>query len=80
MKDTLSRRTFVSRILSGAGAALTLSAIPGLAEAHKHAAQQMQSGSKTFHFFTASEAKELEAVCEQIIPSDEVSPGAREAG
>jgi gluconate 2-dehydrogenase gamma chain len=71
-----SRRAF----LAGAGAALTLTALPNLAKAHAHAAQQASADTKTLHFFTAYEAKQLDAVCAQIIPSDTDSPGAREAG
>ena len=31
-------------------------------------------------FFTAEQAREVEAIAAQIIPSDELGPGAREAG
>ena len=74
-----SRRAFVSRLLSGAGAALALSALPDFAAAHEHAATQVNAGERKFVYFTSEEAMEMEAVCEQIIPSDD-SPGAREAG
>jgi gluconate 2-dehydrogenase gamma chain len=74
--NDFSRRAF----LAGAGAALTLTALPNLAKAHTHAAQQAAADTKTFHFFTAAEATELDAVCAQIIPSDADSPGAHEAG
>jgi gluconate 2-dehydrogenase gamma chain len=67
----LSRRTF----LYGAGA-LSLTA---LAEAHDHVAKQLTAPSKTLLFFTPEEAREMEAVCAQIIPTDD-SPGASEAG
>lgn len=67
----LSRRTF----LSGAGAL----GVVALASAHEHVAKQISSSNKTLIFFTPSEARELEAVCAQIIPTDD-SPGAREAG
>jgi gluconate 2-dehydrogenase gamma chain len=70
------RRAF----LAGAGAALTLTALPSFAKAHAHVAQQLGVDSKTLHFFTAAEARELDAICAQIIPSDADSPGAREAG
>jgi gluconate 2-dehydrogenase gamma chain len=74
-----SRRAFVARVLSGAGASIALSALPNFAAAHEHAAAQVKSGEHKFAFFTAEEATEMEAVCEQIIPSDD-GPGAREAG
>lgn len=74
--NELSRRAF----LAGAGAAAALTALPNLAKAHAHAAKQAAADTKTLQFFTAAEAKELDAVCAQIIPSDADSPGAREAG
>jgi gluconate 2-dehydrogenase gamma chain len=37
------------------------------------------AGENKFAFFTPDEARQMEAVCEQIIPSDD-GPGAREAG
>lgn len=78
MKD-ISRRAFVARLLTGTGAAVALSALPNFAAAHEHAAAQVKSGERKFTFFTPVEAKQIEAVCEQILPSDD-GPGAREAG
>lgn len=71
--EMFSRRTF----LAGAGA-LALTAIT---EAHEHVAKQIaaRDTNPLFYFFTPAEAKEMEAVCAQIIPTDD-SPGAREAG
>ena len=74
-----SRRAFVSRLLTGAGAAFAWSALPHFAAAHEHAAAQVKTGERKFECFTSEEAMEMEAVCEQIIPSDD-GPGAREAG
>ena len=74
-----SRRAFVSRMLTGAGAAFALSALPDFAAAHEHVAAQLSAGSRKFVCFTSEEATQMEAVCEQIIPSDD-GPGAREAG
>src|SRR5713226_2940558 len=74
-----SRRAFVSRLLTGAGAVVALSALPDFASAHVHAAAQMHAGEHKFAYFTSEEAEQMEAVCEQIIPSDD-GPGAREAG
>jgi gluconate 2-dehydrogenase gamma chain len=78
MKE-VSRRGFVAQFLTGAGAAVALSALPDFAAAHEHAAAQTKSGERKFTFFTAEEANQMEAMCEQIIPSDD-GPGAREAG
>jgi gluconate 2-dehydrogenase gamma chain len=75
-----SRRAFVTRFVTGAGAAIALSALPDLAAAHQHAAHQVKGGERKFAFFTADEAAQMEAFCERIIPSDEQGPGAREAG
>ncbi len=77
--DYYSRRLFMTRLVTGAGAALALGAIPNFAAAHEHAAKA-KDGERKFTCFSADEAKELEAVCERIIPSDENGPGAREAG
>jgi len=74
-----SRRAFVSRLLTGAGAAFAWSALPHFAAAHEHAAAQVKTGERKFACFTSEEAMQMEAVCEQIIPSDD-GPGAREAG
>src|SRR6266700_2765560 len=74
-----SRRAFVSRLLTGAGAAFAWSALPHFAAAHEHAATLVKTGEREFACFTSEEAMQMEAVCEQIIPSDD-GPGAREAG
>jgi len=74
-----SRRAFVSRLLAGGGAAIAWNLLPDFTAAYDHAAAQRRSSHPKFAFFTALEAKEMEAICEQIIPSDD-GPGAREAG
>jgi Gluconate 2-dehydrogenase subunit 3 len=74
-----SRRAFLSRFLAGTGAAMAFGALPDFSLAHKHAAVQLHAGENKFAFFTPDEARQMEAVCEQIIPSDD-GPGAREAG
>src|SRR5215831_4359238 len=77
--DDHSRRAFVSRLLAGSGAAIAWSLFPNLSAAHEHAHTQTQAASSKFAFFTPTEAKQLAAVCEQILPSGD-GPGAREAG
>ena len=77
--EDLSRRTFVSRVLGGAGSTLLLAQYPYLGEAQAYAAAQQQAPEQTFLFFTPEQAAEIAAVCEQIIPTDD-TPGAREAG
>src|SRR5215813_4257363 len=78
MNDS-SRRAFVSRLLTGVGGAVAWSALPHFAAAHEHATSQVKTGEHKFTYFTSDEATQMEAVCEQIIPSDD-GPGAREAG
>ncbi len=77
--DGNSRRAFLSRLLAGTGAAMALGALPDFSLAHEHAAAQLHAGETKFAFFTPEEARQMEAVCGQIIPSDD-GPGAREAG
>ena len=74
-----SRRAFLSRLLAGTGAVMALGALPDFSLAHEHAVARLRSGENKFVFFTPEEARQMEAVCEQIIPSDD-GPGAREAG
>jgi hypothetical protein len=74
-----SRRAFLSRLLAGAGAVVAFGPLPDFSLAHDHAAAQVNAGESKFAFFTPEEARQMEAVCEQIIPSDD-GPGAREAG
>jgi gluconate 2-dehydrogenase gamma chain len=74
-----SRRAFLSRLLAGTGAAMAIGALPDFSLAHDHAAAQLHAGENKFAFFSPDEARQMEAVCERIIPSDD-GPGAREAG
>src|SRR5262249_6553368 len=74
-----SRRTFLSRLLTGTGAVMAFGALPDLSLAHEHAVAQLRVGKNKFVFFTPEEARQMEAVCQQIIPSND-GPGAREAG
>src|SRR5215813_13595642 len=78
MNDS-SRRAFVSRLLTGVGGAVAWSALPHFAAAHEHATSQVKTGEHKFTYFTSEEATQMEAVCQQIIPSND-GPGAREAG
>lgn len=77
--DDNSRRAFVSRLLAGSGAAFAWNLFPDFAAAHEHAATQRDAVNQKFAFFTVEESKQMEAVCEQVIPSED-GPGAREAG
>jgi gluconate 2-dehydrogenase gamma chain len=77
--DEDSRRAFLSRLLASTGAAMAFGAWPDFSLAHEHAAAQINGREKKVAFFTPEEARQMEAVCERIIPSDD-GPGAREAG
>jgi Gluconate 2-dehydrogenase subunit 3 len=77
--DADSRRVFLSRLLAGTGAVMAFGALPDFSLAHEHAAALVTGGENKLVFFTPEEARQMEAVCEQIIPSDD-EPGAREAG
>jgi len=60
--------------------AVSLTAVwPDVAAAHEHARQAAGSGAARFGFFDAASAADVEAICAQIIPTDD-TPGAREAG
>jgi gluconate 2-dehydrogenase gamma chain len=58
---------------------MAFGSLPDFSFAHEYAFTQLNAGEKQFVFFTPEEAQQMEAVCEQIIPSDD-GPGAREAG
>jgi len=73
MNPNLSRRS----VLLGASllAALSPHELAAL-DQHAHPA----SGEHKLQFLDAATAAEIEALAEQIIPSDETGPGAKEAG
>jgi gluconate 2-dehydrogenase gamma chain len=75
----LSRRIFVQQLAGGAGALLMSTMLPDLALAHAHVQEKIAQGKAgDFEFFTPEQAKDVDAICSQIIPSDD-SPGAHEA-
>jgi gluconate 2-dehydrogenase subunit 3-like protein len=76
----LDRRKFLSRGFAALGATWTVAHWPAVVAAaeHAHRAALFPENQK-WEFFTAAEAKEVEALASCIIPSDD-SPGAREAG
>jgi gluconate 2-dehydrogenase gamma chain len=51
---------------------------PGILAAQTHATHAAASESSRFEFFSPEQATEVEAMCAQIIPTDD-TPGAREA-
>jgi hypothetical protein len=83
-KDNVTRREAIKTIGIGIGVIASLPVLPGSAQeliAHNHHAQAEQAAAKgrQLKFFTEEENTTLIALTERIIPSDESSPGAREA-
>ena len=80
MITELDRRKFLSHGLAAFGATWTAAYWPAvvLAAEHAHHAVRFPENHK-WEFFTAAEAKEVEALASCIIPSDG-TPGASEAG
>ena len=78
--DELSRRVFMSSAARAIGVSWLMLHWPdvvGAAEHAKHAAAAPVPAA--LKFFTPEEAADVDAICAQIIPTDE-TPGAREAG
>ncbi len=75
-----TRRGFIGAAAASVGYLYLTSLTPRmLAQAHQHAMEAAKSSAPVaFRFFDAATAAEVEAIAEQIIPSDD-SPGAREA-
>jgi len=80
MNESVSRRRFLSRGVTGLSAAWASSHWPALLAAASHAHQAANSATPPkFGFFTTDEAKEIDAITSRIIPTDD-TPGAHEAG
>jgi gluconate 2-dehydrogenase subunit 3-like protein len=80
MDSSLSRRRFLAHGAGGLSAVWISAHWPALLAAATHAHQTAKSAvPPKFEFFSAEEAKEIEAIAARIIPSDN-TPGAREAG
>lgn len=73
-----ARRDFLKGSLSAAGAAWMSIQWPAVLAA-AGAARDARAAGAPFTHLTADEARDLEAIAAQIIPTDE-TPGAREAG
>lgn len=79
--ETISRRTALKLLAVGVGAA----SVPQVAGQHPHTGVEMvpPNDSQVKHqlrFFTAAEVATITLISELIIPADEHSPGARDAG
>jgi len=78
--DQAARRNFLLQIGGAVGAAWVNAQWPAILDAAQHAHQAINSKAPgKLEVLTAEEARQVEAVCAQIIPSDDL-PGAREAG
>jgi hypothetical protein len=75
-----TRRQFLARAGTGIGAAWISAHWPAIASAHAHAAASTAGpASAVLEFLTPEEARHVDAITAQIVPTDE-TPGAREAG
>jgi Gluconate 2-dehydrogenase subunit 3 len=80
MNESLNRRLFLSRGISGLTAVWASTHWPALLAAADHARHAAQSATPPkLEFFTPEQAAEVDAITSRIIPTDE-TPGAREAG
>lgn len=80
MTNDLGRRDFLLRSCSSLTAVWVSAHWPALLSAASHARNAAQSpAAPKFEFFTADEAKDIDAITARIIPTNE-TPGAREAG
>jgi gluconate 2-dehydrogenase gamma chain len=80
MTNDLGRRDFLLRSCSSLSAVWVSANWPALLSAASHARNAAESpAAPKLEFFTADEAKEIDAITARIIPTDG-TPGAREAG
>lgn len=80
MNESVSRRSFLSRGVAGLSTVWASAHWPALLAAATHAHQAAKSATPPkFEFFSANEAKEIDAITSRIIPTDD-TPGAHEAG
>ncbi|HXX13510.1 MAG TPA: gluconate 2-dehydrogenase subunit 3 family protein [Candidatus Eremiobacteraceae bacterium] len=78
--DQGTRRNFLLQISGAAGVAWINAQWPAIVAAAQHAHNTVHSKSTAkFEVLTPEQARQVEAIAAQIIPSDEL-PGAREAG
>ena len=76
-----TRRKFLAQSAGTLGLLFLDSLTPQLiAQATQHAREAASAATHAFKFLTQQEAADFDAFATQIIPSDDGSPGAREAG
>jgi gluconate 2-dehydrogenase gamma chain len=76
--EHFSRRQFVRESVSGIGAVWFAARWPAIVAAQQEAQRTAESEAPSSQFFSVEQAREIEAITAQIIPSNE-TPGAREA-
>lgn len=75
-----TRRDFLRGAGNAIGVAWIAAHWPAIAAAHAHAAAAAaDAGLTTLSFFAPADARDIDAIAAQIIPTDD-APGAREAG
>jgi gluconate 2-dehydrogenase subunit 3-like protein len=80
MDNSLSRRWFLARGITGLSSAWMATHLPAVVAAAEHAHRAAQSATPPkFEFFSPEQATEIDAIAARIIPTDDM-PGAREAG
>jgi gluconate 2-dehydrogenase gamma chain len=80
MNESVSRRHFLSRGISGLSAVWVSAHLPALVAAAGHAHRAAKAAiPPKLEFFTPEQAAEIDAITSRIIPTDD-SPGAHEAG
>jgi gluconate 2-dehydrogenase gamma chain len=80
MNESVSRRNFLARGITGLSAVWISTHLPALVAAADHAHRAANSATPPkFEFFTPEQAAEIDAITARIIPTDE-TPGAHEAG
>jgi len=78
--DQAARRDFLLQVGGAVGAAWVNTQWPAILDAAQHAHQAVNSKTPgKLEVLTAEQARQVEAICAQIVPSDDL-PGAREAG
>ncbi|MGH7711183.1 MAG: gluconate 2-dehydrogenase subunit 3 family protein, partial [Gemmatimonadaceae bacterium] len=83
MEQDSSRRRFLAALGGGAAALWFVDRFDAIEDAAAHAEHATQAASTTqrrFEYFTAAEARVADAIGARIMPSDDGTPGAREAG
>lgn len=81
MHHYTSRRRFLAALGTGATALWFVDHLALVQEAAAHAEHAGNDrGQRRLEFFTPAEARDAEAIAARVIPNDDGTPGAREAG